>query len=259
MRNILLTLTALSTLVSCTKVIELDLNDAGDKIVVDGVVSNDTANNFIKLQSSAGFYDDNTFDPITGATVTITDQNGMSYPMTESTPGIYTNPAFVGQAYTTYDLSIDANGELITATTYLPGNTPIDSIVTLEAPGGFFGEGYTAFLYWTDEVSERNYYRIRTYENTLKENIIYISEDNLYNGIGTGQPLFTNSYEFGDSATIELMEIDAGTYEYWFSLSQISDPQNQPAAPGNPETNLQGNALGYFGAYNITRESKIVQ
>ena len=114
-------------------------------------------------------------------------------------------------------------------------------------------------LYWTDDVSERNYYRIRTFENGAKENIIYFSEDGLYNGIATGQPLFTNTYDSSDIARIELMEIDADTYEYWFSLSQISDPQNQPAAPGNPETNLSGNAIGYFGGYNMDTISVIVQ
>ncbi|MFT5600816.1 MAG: hypothetical protein ACI9N1_001052 [Flavobacteriales bacterium] len=244
---------------SCTKIIELDLNDADRVIVVDAMVSNIAEYNYVKLSKSDNFYETEDFENVTGAVISISDENGNIFPLLEVSPGMYTNPLLVGTDYTTYDLSIDVEGEIITASTYLAGSTSIDSIVTQKAPGGFFGDGYTAFTYWTDDVSERNYYRIRTFENGAKENIIYFSEDGLYNGIATGQPLFTNTYDSSDIARIELMEIDADTYEYWFSLSQISDPQNQPAAPGNPETNLSGNAIGYFGGYNMDTISVIVQ
>lgn len=247
---------------SCTKVIELDLNDVDKKIVVDGMVSNIPEYNYIKLTISDDFYQTADFENVTGAIVSITDQSGTVYSLTESAPGYYTNSLWVGQSYTSYQLSIEANGEVITGSTYLPGSAEIDSIVTQESPP-LFGAGeedaFTAFLYWTDDASEKSYYRIRTFENGLKENIIYVSNDGLYNGLGTGQPLFTNSYSLNDTAMVELMEIDAATYEYWFSLSQISSAQNQPAAPGNPQTNLIGNALGYFGGYNVDIDTVVVQ
>ena len=244
---------------ACEKVIQLDLKDAESQYVVDAMVSNISEFNYVKLSRSATFYNGSDFELVEGANITITDGNGVVIPLFETAKGYYSNPLMLGQSYMTYTLKIDIDGELIEGSTYMPGNSSIDSVVTLQNQGGFFGTDYTSFAYWSDKANEKNYYRLRAYRNDSIQTNIYITEDNLYNGIPTGTPLFSTSYKAGDSAIIELMEIDEKTYKYWLSLDQISNPQNQPAAPGNPESNMSNGALGYFGAYNMDRDTVLVE
>lgn len=244
---------------SCEKVVKLDLIDAEEQYVVDAMVSNVDKFNYVKLSKSVNFYDGNDFKPVEGANVVVTDENGVAIQLLETASGYYENPLLVGHAYTKYDLKIEVDGEVIEGSTFLPGNSQLDSVITLQNSGGFFGDGFTAFAYWTDAGNEKNYYRLRSYRNDTMQTNIVITEDNLYNGIATGTPLFSTSYEEGDSAMVELMEIDEKTYKYWLSLDQISNPQNQPAAPGNPESNLSNGALGYFGGYNMDIDTVLVE
>jgi hypothetical protein len=244
---------------SCEKVIQLDLNDGEEQYVVDAMVSNVDKFNYVKLTRSATFYDNNDFLPVENASVIITDGNGLAINLLETSPGFYENPLLVGQSYMDYTLKIEVDGDIIEGSTYLPGNSAIDSLVTLQNQGGFFGTDFTAFAYWSDNANEKNYYRLRAYKNDTMQTNIYITEDNLYNGISTGTPLFSTSYKDGDSAIVELMQINERTYKYWLSLDQISNPQNQPAAPGNPISNMSNGALGYFGGYNMDIDTVVVE
>lgn len=140
----------------------------------------------------------------------------------------------------------------------MPGSTPIDTIFSAKNEGGFFGEGYSAFMYFFDKGNETNYYRVRTYENGIKQDALYVENDELRNGIYTGIPLFGNSFNLGDTAIIELMEIDKGVYKYFKSLADITSAQSQPAAPGNPASNISNGALGVFAAYNIESDKLVI-
>ncbi len=52
---------------SCEKVILIELNEADQKIVVDAIVSNDSAQNYVILSKSGGFYQNNDFQAISDA------------------------------------------------------------------------------------------------------------------------------------------------------------------------------------------------
>lgn len=258
MRKIsLIALVSILILNSCEKVIQLDLADAEEQYVVDAMVSNIDKFNYVKISKSATFYAGSDFSAVEGAVVTITDQNGVEVLLSETSSGYYENPSLVGEAYMTYTLRIEADGDVIEGSTLLPGNSEIDSVVTLQNQGGFFGTAYTAFTYWSDNANEKNYYRLRASRNDSVQSDIYVTEDNLFNGIATGTPLFSTSFREGDSAIIELMEIDEVTYKYWLSLDQVSDAQN--AAPGNPISNMSNGALGYFGGYNMSIDTVLVE
>ena len=76
----------------------------------------------------------------------------------------------------------------------------------------------------------------------------------------TQYPLFDVTVEDFDTLMIEFIEIDKGTYEYLKVLGEIASGANATsAAPGNPESNLVGNALGFFGAYAITNASIVIE
>lgn len=249
-------------LASCEKVIQVELNEADRTFVIEGQITNIEEMNYVKITKSDDFYETEDFETISSASVSITDDQGIVTMFTESEPGLYKSAGFIANSYTNYELNVIIDGEEISATTYMPGNTSIDSIPYVF--GSFFGaEGYNAFLYWTDDATERNYYK---YNNWLRspgdtgytpDPNISITEDALFNGIGTGIPLFTRSFDVGDSVIIDLMEIDEHNFKYWYALSQVTS--GQTAAPGNPISNLSGNYLGYFGAYNVTRDTIVIE
>jgi hypothetical protein len=246
-------------LFSCEKVIDINIKDADKKLVIEGSVANLPAYNYVKLSYSKGFSSTADFENASGAIVTITDENGNSYTMTETEPGVYTNPSLIGVPYTSYSMIVQLDGKTYAANSFLPGSTPIDTLISFKNEGGFFGEGYSVVVYFFDKGNETNFYRVRTYENGLRQDPLYIENDELRNGIYTGTPpLFNNTYNLGDTAVIQLMEVDKQVFKYFKSLADITDPQNQPAAPGNPLTNITGGALGVFAAYNIESDTLVI-
>lgn len=248
---------------SCEKVITVELNEADREYVIDGQITNITDLNYVKISKSDNFYETEDFEAVSGATVTVTDENGNSTVFVENEPGTYEAPAFSTTPYTNYDLSVLIDGEEeINASAYMPGNTAIDSLPYID--GTFFGgDGFTAFLYWTDDVNERNYYKANNWKKSTNDDAftpdpsITITEDALFNGIGTGTPLFSRSFELNDTVIVDLMEIDEHNFKYWYALSQVTS--GQTAAPGNPISNLSGNTLGYFGAYNVSRDTIVIE
>lgn len=245
---------------SCEKVILLELNEAGQKIVVDAIVSNDSVQNYVILSKSGGFYQSNDFEAISGAMVTITDDVGIVYILNESDPGYYSNPSLVGQLKTTYNLEVVANTQTITASTYLPDTTHLDSLSYFLNSGGFGDPEWFVLMHWSDKESEENFYRFKATINGDKDNQVSLLDDLLINGVETQYPLFDVTVKDFDSLSIEFIEIDKETYNYLKVLGEIASGENATsAAPGNPDSNLSGGALGFFGGYAITSASVIIE
>jgi len=51
--------------------------------------------------------------------------------------------------------------------------------------------------------------------------------------------------------------MDEPTFDFFNTLSDVLNNQNGPA-PANPNTNIQGGALGYFGAFTSSKKQIIV-
>ena len=245
---------------SCEKVILIDLNEADQKIVVDAIVSNDSIQNYVILSKSGGFYQSNDFEAVTGANVTITDDNGASFVMSETADGYYTNPTLIGQLKTTYNLEVIAENQTITGSTYLPDTTHLDSLSYFLNSSGFGDPAWFVLMHWSDEGAEENFYRFKPIINGYKEKQIILLDDLLINGIETQYPLFDVEVKDYDVLEVEFIEIDKGTYKYLKALSEIASGVNgTSAAPGNPLSNLTGNSLGFFGGYAISKGSIVIE
>lgn len=245
---------------SCEKVIPIELNEADQKVVVDAIVSNDSLQNYVILSKSGGFYQSNDFEAISGAAVTITSASGTAYTLSESDPGYYSNPNLVGQLKTVYNLEVITSDQTITANTYIPDTTQVDSLSYFWNEGGFGDPGWFVLMNWKDEVSEENYYRFKPIINGYKENSISLLDDILINGVQTQYPLFDADVKDNDTLTVEFIQIDRGTYDYLRILGEIASGENETsAAPGNPVSNLSGDALGFFGGYAISKSTVVIE
>src|SRR5687767_5595011 len=98
---------------SCQKVIELNLDPEEIKYVIEGVVTNENECR-VKITRSLNFYEDNTFPAVTGALVTVSD-NGVNFPLTEISPGVYESTMLTGTPGHVYQLSVQVNGTSFTA------------------------------------------------------------------------------------------------------------------------------------------------
>jgi hypothetical protein len=260
------------TLCSCQKVIELDLNSASPAIVIEGSIYFSGDCN-VSLSKTANFSSTNTFPPVTGASVEITDNLGHMKLLSELSPGKYTTHTdsshFWGFPGRTYTLSVTAEGKTYQATSKLPAPVDIDSVLIINTSGFFGGpeanKKYIAVKY-NDPGGIENYYRLVKIINGITISKIYIANDKYTDGqqqeefLSDFNPDSDTDLQTGDTLTIELQCIDKNVYEYYRTFNEAGGggPFGSPS-PANPTSNFSNGALGYFSAYWVSSKTVIVQ
>lgn len=255
----------LGSLVSCTKVIDLDTNASDPQIVVQGSVPSDGDKTFVKLMRSVNFDESNHYPEIRNAVVTIDDDAGNSDMLTEIAPGIYEADSITGVSGRTYKLSILVDGKTITSTSTIPGKVTLDSIIVTELAGGNVrgaagGKTYEVIVRYTDPANTNNYYRFVESVNGIETGDIYVFDDRLTNGLKVESPLlkFNRQLKSNDVLTIEMQCIDKTVYNYFKSFGNLSGGPQNSSTPANPYTNLIGTKLGYFSAYTTDRTNYVI-
>ncbi len=259
----LIAITAVFSFASCQKVINIDLNSQDPKIVIEGIVTDDTLTpQIIRITQTVNFSATNSFPPVTGAVVTLKDNAGDSILLTEATPGYYQTYGLHGIPGRTYFLSVTTGGKTYTAQSTMPVKVPLDSL-KIEDFG--FGPGTSKSItpVFRDPVGRGNYYRFRLYDNAIVSTSLYLFDDMAVDGAINNQPLFSNDkdmkFAIGDTATVVMMCIDKPVYNYFFSLSQNSSGPNESASPANPATNISGATLGYFTAQTVGTQKVVIR
>ena len=87
MRKIIYLVLAALALSSCEKVIDVDLNEAEKKYVIEANLSDQAGSALVLLTQTRNFDESNDFPGVSGAVVTISEAGGASYTLTESAPG----------------------------------------------------------------------------------------------------------------------------------------------------------------------------
>ncbi|MCH2233693.1 MAG: DUF4249 domain-containing protein [Crocinitomicaceae bacterium] len=245
---------------ACEKEITIDVEDAPQQLVIEGVLNNYLGESYILISKSVNLYGGTNFEKVSGASVSVEDEAGIVYVFNEEsgTPGRYVLPTFQALPNTTYDLMVTVDGETITSTSTSPSIPKLDSLPYLvNPPAGFGQEDSTYFLFYvfTDDVTQENYYRVRPEINGDLDNNFYIGNDQLGNGEQVQAPFFATPLVVGDSNNIKvtLSSFDEANYTYLFSWANAADQSPFSAVPSNPVTNLEGseNVVGYFGAFML--------
>jgi hypothetical protein len=252
-------------LTSCEKVIDINLNDAEKKYVVEGSITDQAGQCRVTITQTKNFNENNTFPVVSGAAVSITDNStGTITQLSESSPGVYTHASLAGVTGKTYTLTVNINGELFTASSTIPQLVNIDTIY-VSNDTWFSGDAIKlANIEYNDPAGTANQYRFVRYRNGVKTKNIFINNDDLSDGRRTATKLFVDDDSeedqlvSGDVVRIDMLCIDAAVYKYWYSLEQSATGETTSAAPANPVTNITGGALGYFSAHTFQSKTMSV-
>ncbi|MBK9191339.1 MAG: DUF4249 domain-containing protein [Crocinitomicaceae bacterium] len=260
MKNFWVFIFSVLVFTSCEKVIDLDLNEAESRIVVEAVLKDGPGNNSIKLSYTSAVYTDQSFDKISGADVRVTDKDGNEYIFPEDpyVPGFYTNPSFEVLPQNDYSLYINIGGEIITSQCHSFAKPEIDSIIYYASPFAVNEDTAHMVEYFSvDNVNEVNHYRLRIWINSEEQtDYYYIGNDDFINGQSYNAPFFGADAYKGDTVFIELITLDKANYTYLYTLSSN---ESNSTAPANPTSNLEGNAIGYFGAFSTDTMTVVIE
>ena len=257
----LLSVLSLGAGLACKKTIQLDLDNAPPRIVIEGEITNQPGPYQVKISRTVAFSEPNDFPPVTGATVEVTDSNNsIRYSFNETSPGVYTGN-FTGVPKHSYYLVVQADSQQYTAMSTMPEAVSLDSI-TFAVNTDFNGKKeLNAVVNFPDPPGIVNYYQFIEYLNGKLIPNTFVFEDRLSDGRYIEQPLFNDSSYLhrGDTLQLRMYCIDKNIYNYFFSLIQVTGNSGfQSASPDNPISNITGGALGYFSAHTVHREKLVV-
>ncbi len=95
-------------LLSCEKVIDIDLKNSEPQIVIDGTVNDRPGPYTVKISKTGDYYKPSSFPAVAGADVTISDNAGNTETLSEVTDGIYQTLYIQGIPSRTYTLKVIA-------------------------------------------------------------------------------------------------------------------------------------------------------
>ncbi len=248
------------TFCSCEKIISVNIDDAVKRVVIEGIISdNPSLPVQVKLSKTKNFMDSNTIDPISGALVTIQENDALKYTLAEVSPGVYETTSLQGKSGNLYSLSVIYQQITYSAKSIMPKLVSLDS---LSAEKLNFGSSTAITIQplYQDPMGIGNSYRFIEYVNHRKVDQIFVQNDDFSDGRKITQPLFNQDSKIiaGDTVLVEMQCIDQNVYKYFYSLDQSSTGNAQSASPTNPVSNIIGGAIGYFSAYSESNKSIII-
>jgi Domain of unknown function (DUF4249) len=258
--KIILTISVALLFFSCKKTVTLKLNNVPPAIVIQGEVSDASGPYTVTINKPVDFYADNTFPPISGATVTITDGHGVSDLLTETSPGIYSTHTLVGIQGYTYTLTAEVQGQNYTAVSTMPENVNLDS-VTFQTNSGFGKTRISAIANFQDPPNIKNYYQFVEYINGVQlTKDLFVFDDRLSDGRYISNTLYNDSSYLvsGDQLQVNMYGVDSNVYNYFYQLNQSNSGGTSDASPANPTSNISNGAYGYFSAHTLNSVEVIV-
>jgi len=248
---------------SCTKVIDLQVKNDTGILVIEGNITNIPGVQYVKLSQNVPFSSANSYPPVSGAKVTVSDNSGNKYQFTEEPAGTYSINAIAGIPGGTYTMKVTTNGKTYTATSVMPSAVTLDSITSKPSDFRKTKNLRNIVVHYQDPAGVANQYRFILYINSVQVNEVFAYNDEFIDGRYVNLELLENNIDIhpGDTAKIEFQCIDKPVYTYWYTL--MEQQQNAPGGggvtPSNPPTNISPATLGYFSAHTTQSETIIVK
>ncbi len=263
MKTVLSIFSFIFLLASCEDVIEIDLDFIEPRLVIEGCINDLDDPCTVKLSKTGDYFEPGIYPAVSDALVTVTDELGIVTDFDESEPGLYTSDLLEAKELGSYILHVQSEGEDYMAEGKVPQKVFIDSLSYDIPPMMYeFKEGYMLTCYLQDPAEYRNYYRLIVFkkgEAVSSDGMKYIFNDDFMNGNMIFLPWEAEPFFPQDTVVVELQTLDKSTYDYYLTLNSLAGGMFGASNPANPKTNLSNDALGYFGAYTVSRDTIVIQ
>lgn len=253
-----LILSASVFLLSCEKVIDVDLNTAEPRLVIDASIDwiKGTSGNEqkIKLSTTTGYYDTK-FPTVSGATITVRNSaNNTVFNFVEGAkPGEYVCQNFVpviGQAYL---LTVTLNGITYTSTETLLSVPDIEPEITQTNTGGMTGDEVEIQFSFQDNGAEDNYYALGIKPSYMAFPEYELEADENFQGKKITHYFSDEDLKAGHEINIKLYGVSKRFYDYLrkIILASGADTGPFPSTPAKVRGNIvnQNNADNYVMGY----------
>ena len=288
MKHVLICLLLLVALCGCRERMYISTDNAAPQLVITGCITTDTTWHLVTISQTTGYFGSETPKTYDDATVSINGE-----PLYALGHGrYYTGSDFFGEPGKTYVLEAyvdkDSNGNLqrYTASATMPPMHELDSI-TLRIFRYHDGlPVWAIYVNFQDIANFPNlfgahlYINSEQYSNKLRRYFLNDFDESAADGRYIRFPLITeyvianyalywnsdnyydnyfNLYE-GDTLTVDLNMLDRAYFNY-LQAAKSEVRGNNPlfaGPPANVQGNIQGGALGIFGAYTTSRKSLII-
>jgi hypothetical protein len=247
---------------SCEKVVDLDLRDDTGELVIEAAINDQTGVQTVRLSENVPFSNANSYPPVTGAVVNVSDNSGNNYIFNESAAGVYTSNAVAGNSGRTYQLSVTTKDGTFKASSTMPSLVKLDSVTSRKDIYESDEDNRIISVHYQDPAGVPNQYRFVVHINDVLVKRVLVNDDQFSDGRNVTFDLEFDDDDIkvspGDKVTVEMQCIDKPVFTYWYSLAsqQTSDGPGGSVTPSNPPTNITPKALGYFSAH--TTETKTV-
>ncbi|MEO0332906.1 MAG: DUF4249 domain-containing protein [Bacteroidota bacterium] len=258
----------------CEEPIELDVDQAPPRYIIDGLITDELTDHYIKISTSTDFYNVDITPKVSGASVIVNDDLDREYIFQESEtePGLYT-AQFQGEIGRTYMMQTTMpDGAVFTASDQISAVMSVDSLTweidqeeqTEPDEEGLF---YDVRIYAHEPAETTDYYLFKFYRNDSLQNFndntgLFYADDKLLEGYiyGLEAPTY---FRKGDTATFVMHRISRQAYLFYGDLDNAlnGDGGMFSPSPVNPRTNLTRETapgLGFFQTSAVTRESIVV-
>lgn len=246
--------------VACQKEIDVELNDAAPKLVIEAnLVATDSIVK-VKVTKTASYFDQYTTNYINDAIVVIKNQQGVETIVPHIADGYYELSNYATEIGTVYTVTVTHEGTAYSSTCKLmPTLELLPARIEYQEPSIFSEEGYWIYYSFQDFQGVGNCYKmIPTYHGKTYDKFgdFSLGEDKFTDGNIVERPLM-KTLQLGDTVWLELQSIDKKVYDYYDQLG--SNTSSFTASAGNPNYVWTNDALGYFSAYTYVKQQIIVE
>jgi hypothetical protein len=254
---------------SCTKEIQVDLDEGDRRLVVDAWFTTEVKTHEIRLTQTASYFSNEAAPLVSGASVQITG-GGDVWPFNEVSPGVYQSaPNAHAKNFTDYTLSVVYEGEVYEATDRCDTVPDIEQMMlwyNLDTAG----KSWYDILIWTTELQGYGHWycwRVMKNGEYLKDTLSEIYFDNdeylgdgLYFEAFPIEWVYEEDVQSGDTITLEQHNISKKSYDAFVAIMTETAWSGGlfSTPPANIPSNISNNGYGMFLVSSLETASAIV-
>lgn len=258
---------------ACEDTVDIQVRRGGSALVVEGWLTNRPENHYVKLYLTNTLGGSNEFEPVTKASLLLTDDAGNAEQLKEVGSGSYEISTMKGVEGHTYTLRIqtsDGNYEVVSkmprlsmAPDSLTFKYEEESIVYEEA-------GYYPYIHGQELEGKDDYIQVKLFKNNRYLNsvkAINLFPDKFVDGNYISTSLETDSaFVQGDTVRAEVWSLTESAYYFWTDIrTQLQNGGIFASPLANARTNVKKltadskNVVGYFGTSLVRTVEKRVE